>query len=226
MAKFKDLNLLFRKLFSFFGPQGWWPYHKEAKDKTLEICLGAILTQNTAWRNVEKALINLYRNNLLNITSLAKINKRKLGGIIKPVGFFNQKANYIKNFIKYVFKNYQGNFDLWFKKDLKPLRTELLKIKGIGPETADSILLYAASKPIFVVDAYTKRIFVRLGIIASNFSYYQIQKFVHKNLKKDLKTYQEFHALLVKHAKTFCFKKPLCKKCPLKNGCGYRKKLG
>jgi endonuclease-3 related protein len=224
MRTSSKLELIFSKLLSFYGPQNWWPYHTKVKDKLLEISLGAILTQNTSWRNVEKALANLISAQKLDFSSLYHLNRRRLAQLIRPAGFFNQKAIYLKNFINYVYHNYHGRLRQWFNKDLSKLRSELLAIKGIGPETADSILLYAAQKPIFVVDAYTKRIFSRIGLIDSRASYTRIQKLVHDNLKRETKLYQEFHALLVKQAKTFCLKDPLCFKCPLRKYCFYYSK--
>ncbi len=214
------IKSLYNKLLKFFGPQGWWPVKGKSNTK-LEICLGAILTQNTSWKNVEKALDNLRKNGLLNLEKLVGISEIRLRAIIRPAGFFKQKAKYVKIFVKYVNKH-QG-LDKLFKKPLGALRKELLKIPGIGNETADSILLYAAGKPIFVVDAYTKRIFSRLEIIKDKASYENIQRLVHQSIKPNVKIYQEFHALLVALGKSFCKRKSLCSECPVRNKCEFIK---
>ena len=209
------IKSLYNKLLKFFGPQRWWPVKGKKSNAKLEICLGAILTQNTSWKNVEKALNNLRKNGLLNLEKLVEISEIKLRAIIRPSGFFKQKAKYVKFFVKYVDKH--QDLDKLFEKPLGALRKELLEISGIGEETADSILLYAAGKPIFVVDAYTKRIFSRLGIIKNKASYENIQRLVHQSIKPNVKIYQEFHALLVALGKSFCKRKSLCNKCPVRN---------
>ena len=170
---------------------------------------GAILTQNTAWNNVEKALFNLRSANLLNIKKISKINLRKLQTLIKPSGFYKQKSKRLKN----------------FAKSIRPIglienmsREEWLKINGVGPETADSILLYALGKPYFVSDAYTKRLINRLGIFNSE-KYEEIQKFFEKNVPKDVEIYKEYHALIVVLAKNFCKKNPECRNCPILSYC-------
>lgn len=211
----KNLKYVYNALFEHFGPQGWWPingkyhhgdysYPKNEKEK-LEIIHGAILTQNTSWNNVEKALINI-RNIDVN-----KIEEKKLGLLIKSSGYFNQKASRLKLIIE-------------FLKEIKePSREELLKVKGIGPETADSILLYAFKQPYFVIDTYTKRIFSRLGYCKENVTYEELQKLFHKGLESDYKVFNEFHALLVQHAKVYCKKIPECRKCPLNKFCNFYK---
>ena len=169
------LQKIYNKLYSFLDPQHWWPvtkekeitpkYHKKItifEKQRLEIIFEAILTQNTSWKNVEKAIINLNKNNLIDIEKINKINIKKLAKIIKPAGYFNQKAKKLKNFSYFLFKKYNNDLKKLFNKNIKDLRNELLSVNGIGPETADSIILYAAEKPIFVIDAYTKRIYSRL----------------------------------------------------------------
>lgn len=226
---------IFNILKKEFNSQGWWPTTKENKlipeydsnnstrtlsDKErLEICFGAILTQNTSWKNVEKAIINLNKNNLINVNKISDISQENLAELIKSSGYFNQKAERLKIFCNYLIKNYKGNISLLFNKYIKELRQELLSIKGIGPETADSIILYAAQKPIFVIDAYTKRAFSRLGICDKNISYGQFQQLFHSKLKNDVKLFNEYHALIVELSKEFCKTKPLCHKCPLNNIC-------
>ncbi|MCD6215852.1 MAG: endonuclease III domain-containing protein [Candidatus Aenigmarchaeota archaeon] len=198
------LKKVYEILLNRFGPQGWWPVY--SKNKKYEICIGAILTQNTAWNNVEKALSNLRKDNLLEPKEILRISEKKLKRLIKPAGFFNQKAKRIKRFTKF------------FLDNPDPTREELLAIKGIGPETADSILLYAFNKPEFVIDAYTKRIFSRFGLIKTQ-KYSKIKLLFEKRIKKDVKIYKEYHALIVKLAKEYCRKKPICERCPLKNIC-------
>ncbi len=226
-------------LYSHYGPQHWWPVTYEKNifptyaggpinhKQQLEVIFGAILTQNTAWTNVEKAIINLNKYNLINPNKISKIRPQKLAALIRPVGYFNQKAQKLKIFSNYLLKQYDGNLKRMFKKELKELRKELLSIKGIGPETADSILLYAAKKPSFVVDAYTKRIFYRLGIIHNGMmDYNQLQSYFHKNFrgaeKQRTKLFNEYHALMVEHGKKVCRKEPLCSSCVLEKACKKR----
>ena len=172
----EKINLIYEKLYFSFGPQHWWPvikehdiapkYHKSIslnEKQKLEICFDAILTQNTNWKNVEKAIINLNKNSLIGIKKILKIDNKKLAEIIKSSGYHNQKAKKLKNFCSFLSNNYNSNINLFFENNIKKTREELLSVNGIGPETADSILLYAAKKPIFVIDAYTKRIMGRIG---------------------------------------------------------------
>ena len=197
-------SLLLKK----YGYQNWWPVHK-GTDTFLEISIGAILTQNTNWKNVEKALENLIKANLLDWNSLNQITEEQLAYYIKPAGFYRQKSKTIKRFVQTV----KG-----LKKE-EITRDLLLSIKGIGKETADSILLYALERPYFVVDAYTKRIFSRIGICDKKVSYDDLQILIQSSLPKDINLYKEYHALLVEHAKTHCRKKPVCLNCPLENIC-------
>ncbi|MBS3175326.1 endonuclease [Candidatus Woesearchaeota archaeon] len=206
-------------LLDTYGKQGWWPINNQYGNKVIlneeekfEICIGAILTQNTSWNNVEKALKNLRNNKLLNKEKLNEINEKELALLIKPSGYNNQKARKIKEFIKFLIS----------KKEIT--RENLLNVWGIGEETADSILLYAYQKQIFVIDAYTKRIFSRLGMCKENIDYNGLQIKFHSNLKTNHKIFNEYHALIVKHAKEFCNKKPKCKNCPLRNRCKYFRK--
>uniref|UniRef100_UPI0026004A79 endonuclease III domain-containing protein n=1 Tax=Persephonella sp. TaxID=2060922 RepID=UPI0026004A79 len=167
---------IYKKLLDHFGFQKWWPVHK-GTDRFLEVSIGAILTQNTNWKNVEKAIENLIKEDVLNWDKLEKIELEKLKKLIKPAGFYNQKAVYIKNFIKAT----KGQPKEKITKDF------LLSIKGIGEETADSILLYGLDRPYFVIDAYTKRIFCRLGIIKTkNISYKKLQEIIQQNIPKDV----------------------------------------
>ena len=204
----KIYNLLFEK----FGPRHWWP-----GDTRLEIIIGAILTQNTAWTNVEKAVKNLKKARLLNVKALSMIPKKRLAGLIRPTGYYNIKAGRVKNFLKFLNTRYNASLKRMFGTETGALRDELLNIKGIGPETADSILLYAGEKPVFVVDAYTKRIFSRHGYIDENATYEETQEEFSKSLPRNVRLFNEFHALIVELGKNLCrAKKPLCSKCPIR----------
>lgn len=200
-------------LLDCFGPMNWWP-----GDSALEIMVGAILTQNTNWNNVTKAIKRLKSKDLLNVKSLINIDEQYLGQLIKSCGYYNLKAKRLKNFISFFYQKYHGSIDLLFNNnnDLFSLRGELLSVNGIGPETADSILLYAGEKPIFVVDAYTRRIFQRHKYISSEDNYEQIQQYFMKNLPMDYKLYNEFHAQIVMLGKKYCKRNnPNCQDCPL-----------
>jgi endonuclease-3 related protein len=225
-------QLLYQKLLEDFGKQHWWPmdkkYHKKNNsDPRFEIIIGAILTQNTAWINVEKALHNLKLAIIIDIKKISNIDKKNLQEMIRPSGFFNQKAERLKNIASYLQNNYQGDLDNFFNQELNKIREELLSLNGIGPETADSILLYAGCKPIFVVDAYTKRICERLPL-NTNSSYDEIQQYFQNNISKNyseketIQIYNELHALIVELAKNYCKKKPECNKCPLQKNCNYK----
>lgn len=215
MANKKVLEI-YNILFSDFGSQGWWP-----ADTDFEVIIGAILTQNTNWKNVEKAIINLKNEKLLTVRKLSKISLSKLERLIKPSGFFRQKAKRIKDFLFFVEKKYKGSIEKLLSRDKEALRSELLLQKGIGPETADSIVLYAAHKPSFVIDAYTKRIFSRLGLIKTT-DYSQVKSFFEMSLPNETQLFKEYHALIVELAKRYCRKKPLCIGCPVKKGCKYK----
>jgi len=227
---------IYNKLFEHLGPQGWWPLtiegfhpkHHVGRPKTdkhkFEIIIGAILTQNTNWKNVEKALYNLNKNNLIDTKKINKIKTEKLAELIRPSGYYNQKAKKLKNFSNFLLKKYNGELSLFFNKNIKELREELLSINGIGPETADSIILYAAEKPIFVIDAYTKRIYSRIFNIKHELGYEELQEIFEKNLKKDVKLFKEYHALLVELGKNCCKRKnPLCDGCPVNDYCNQSK---
>ena len=202
---------LYNGLYDFFGPQHWWP----AKTN-FEIIIGAILTQNTAWSNVEKAIRNLRRAKLLNPASLRNVKKKKLAYLIRPSGYYNIKSERLKNFVNFLFKKYNGSLKRMFSQDMAGLRSELLRISGIGKETADSILLYAGKQPVFVVDAYTKRVLSRHNIVSESSDYDGIQQLFMQNLPSDSRLFNEYHALLVKLAKDICRKNPLCAACPVR----------
>lgn len=210
----KKLLRLYDDLYKSFGPQHWWP----ARTK-FEIIIGAILTQNTAWPNVEKAIANLARRNLLTPALLKDVKKRRLANLIKPSGYYNIKADRLKSFTNFLFKRYGGSLKKMFSQDTLSLRQELLKVKGLGKETADSILLYAGKKPIFVVDAYTRRVLSRHDIISDDSNYDSIQRLFMNNLPLDASLFSEYHALLVKLAKDICKKIPRCNLCPARRTC-------
>lgn len=211
-----QINFIYNLLLKAFGEQGWWPrfnnnkfiYDKSFKnsepnkEEAFIISVSAILAQNTNWKNVEKAFVNLNNENLLSKESLLNVDVLKLAELIKPSGYFNQKAKKIK-----VFLESNDNIN----------RENLLKIWGVGEETADSILLYAYNKPIFVIDAYTKRIFKRIGF--KERSYKELQELFHKNLLFDPELFNEYHALIVELAKRNCKKIPICSNCPLNEVC-------
>jgi endonuclease-3 related protein len=210
MQKRDILLKIYNSLYNYFGPLNWWP-----GSTPFEIMVGAILTQNTSWSNVEKAINNLKKENLLEPRKLYRISREELAQLIKPSGYYNIKARRLKNFIN-LFVNDFGSAKKIFSGDSGELRKKLLKVNGIGPETADSILLYAGRKPFFVVDAYTKRIFSRHKLISKDASYHQIQEFFSQNLDRDVKLFNEFHAQIVMLGKTICTSKnPDCAKCPI-----------
>lgn len=205
------LTCIYEQIYNAFGPQNWWP-----GETPFEVIIGAILTQNTAWTNVQKAINNLKQQNLLEPERFKDIELERLAELIKPSGYYNQKAKKIKAFINFLFSNYDGNLNRLFENELYQLRHDLLQIKGIGPETADSIILYAGNKPIFVVDAYTHRFLLRHNLIEDKATYHQIQALFMDNLKNDVHLFNEFHALIVQLGKDICKKNPKCDVCPLK----------
>jgi endonuclease-3 related protein len=210
------LNDIYNRLYDRYGPQHWWP-----GDTPFEVIIGAILTQSTAWTNVEKAIANLKAADLLDPTSLDKIATDKLAALIRPSGYYNAKATKLKAFVDRLHDKYEGNLDRLFELDTIDLRKELLSIHGIGPETADSILLYAAYRPVFVIDAYTKRIIGRLGLAPASDSYEAFQQLFMDRLPHDEGMFNEYHALFVRHGKDVCRKTPICKNCCLLDICTY-----
>jgi len=204
---------LYKKLYRCFGPQHWWP----AKN-AFEVMVGAILTQNTAWANVEKAIANLKKAKALEARKLNALSSKRLARLIRPAGYYNIKAARLKCYLRFVLDIYGGSVRRMSIVPEVTLRRQLLSVKGIGPETADSILLYALNKPVFVVDAYTKRIFSRHGYFDEGAGYEEVQGFFTRKLKKDVKLFNEYHALIVELGKSFCRKnKPRCSECPLKD---------
>lgn len=199
-------------MFDALGPQQWWP-----GETPFEVIIGAILTQNTNWSNVEKAIKNLKADGKLSPEGIKNVPLAELAKLIRPSGFFNVKARRVKAFNHWLFSQYEGSLSRMFSQDLQTLRNELLSVKGIGPETADSILLYAGNMPTFVVDAYTHRIFSRHGFIAEESTYEEMKSFFEERLPKDVKLFNEYHALLVHIGKRYCKPKKACEPCPLRD---------
>jgi len=206
-----NIYKIYQKLLSSLGPQHWWP-----ADSNVEVIIGAILTQNTNWKNVENAINNLKEANILTPDSIINTSTEDLSILIKPVGYYNVKAMYLKLFFKKFLNDYYGEINRLKEIGIQELRNWLLSIKGIGEETADSIMLYALKKPVFVVDVYTRRIFLRHKLIKEKKTYREIRELVMKKLPKDPNILGEFHALLIEIGKSFCKKtNPLCKACVL-----------
>ena len=206
---------IYQRLFKQYGRQHWWP-----ADSPFEVMVGAILTQNTSWTNVEKAIVNLKRERLLTCNKLVKMSEKQLASLLRPVGYFNVKARRLKNFCD------------WYQTVKNPeqivtasLRSELLSIIGVGPETADDMLLYAFNRPVFVIDAYTRRLFYRLGLIDEGIEYEELRQWFETKLnrhKNKVKLFNEYHALIVRHAKNHCSaRKPVCETCCLNDKCSF-----
>jgi len=206
------LRELYERLMHFYGPQNWWP-----AETPFEVVVGAVLTQNTAWRNVERAIGNLKREGILDPRSILETPDDVLRELVRPAGFYNQKVQRLKAVCRLI-AGYNGLEEL-FKLPLDRLRSVLLSVKGIGPETADAIILYAANKPIFVVDRYTHRVFTRLGIWEGRYDYEGIKRMVESEIPPRVDVYKEFHALIDEHAKRICRKRPFCGSCPLGREC-------
>ncbi len=206
----EQLTEIYKLLFDRFGPQHWWPGETQ-----FEIITGAILTQNTNWANVEKAIANLKSADLLTPEKLYHLDVSKLAELIRSAGYYNIKAKRLKNFINWLFQNYDGQLINLENLNTDQLRTELLAVKGIGRETADSILLYAFDREIFVIDAYTARVAVRHGLIEPQADYEQLRELFQSNLPRDSQLFNEYHALFVKVGKEFCKPKARCPGCPL-----------
>jgi endonuclease-3 related protein len=203
---------IYTRLYEQYGAQDWWP-----GETPFEIIVGAILTQNTNWKNVEKAIANLKNADCLTPEKLRGLPTQELAELIRPAGYFNIKAQRLKHFLDWLFENHDGMLELLEPLGLSILRDQLLGIKGIGPETADSICLYGFAKPIFVVDTYTARIFGRHGMIEAPSGYEQIQEMFHGDLEHDAALFNEFHALIVRVGKEYCKPKALCEECPLES---------
>ena len=206
----KPLLDIYQLLYEQYGPQHWWP-----AETPLEMIIGAILTQSAAWTNVEKAIHNLKASVDLSIEGLQKLPQDELARLIYPSGYYNVKARKVKAFVDWLAERYGGDLDRLFALDVATMRKELLSVHGVGEETADSIILYAAHQPIFVIDAYTRRIITRLGLGPQKETYSSFQALFMDNLPHDEALFNEYHALLVQHGKTVCRKPPVCTGCCL-----------
>lgn len=212
------LQELYDKMLKRFGPQYWWP-----GETPFEVMVGAILTQNTNWGNVEKAIANLKNKNLLDARKILAMPPETLAELIRPAGYFNVKTQRLRNFLGYFVETYGADMARMRERPIATLREELLAVKGIGPETADSILLYALDKPSFVIDTYTHRVLSRHFLITEEADYDEMQQLMMSSFPEDVPHYNEYHALLVRIGKDFCKPKPQCEKCPL-NGVNWEKR--
>lgn len=224
-----NIDTMYELLLSAFGPQGWWPVTRPGEScpcycggpvndaQRFEVMIGAILTQNTSWKNVEKTMSVLHARRLLTTAALAAIPLEELAEAIRSSGYYNEKAKKLKSLVAFLETRPIGALR---RMPLPALREALLAVRGVGPETADSILLYALNKPIFVVDAYTKRIFSRLGLVPEGVSYDHLQQLFHGNLREDIALFNEYHALLVCLGKNYCTNRtPRCGECVLRQHC-------
>jgi endonuclease-3 related protein len=216
------LRRYYEQLLTSLGPQGWWPARTR-----FEVILGAILTQNTSWRNVELAIRQLRKNGLLNLRRLRKAGRAEIESCIRSSGFFRQKALTIHNFVSWLERSYGGSLRAMFARPAAELRQELLNLRGLGPETADAILLYAGRQPFFVADAYTRRILARHELGPDVASYAQAQEFLHRHLPPDQALFNELHALFVEVGKRWCKPEtPRCQECPLEQFLPRRGRVG
>lgn len=219
MGMRETLIEVYRRLLSTYGPQGWWP-----GDSPFEVAVGAILTQATNWRNAARAIANLKAAGVLTPEALGRLSVAEIARLIRPAGYFNQKAKRLRSFIDLATE--LGGLQELFSLPGQELRERLLSVSGIGPETADSIVLYAAEKPTFVIDAYTRRILSRLGLIRGDENYDELKGLFEGNLPCDTELYKEYHALLVRHGKERCRPRPRCGGCSLEDMCAFPKKAG
>ena len=205
-----NINQIYKTLYDNYGPQNWWP-----GDTTFEIMVGAILTQNTNWGNVEKAIANLINAGALSLDAINGMAHEELAELIRPAGYFNVKTKRLKAFTEWLAQTAGDDLESLKSFSMSSLREQLLSVKGIGKETADSILLYALDMPTFVVDTYTYRVFTRHQLIESEADYDELRDYCMWNLEEDIQLYNEFHALLVMVGKNHCKPKPKCEGCPL-----------
>lgn len=207
----RKLLAVYRRLFAAFGPQGWWP-----GETPFEVAVGAILTQNTNWGNVAKAIRNLKDSGALTAEAIHSLSAHELAALIRPAGYYNIKARRLRNFVDLLMEEYGGSMDRMEEEELRVIRERLLAVNGIGQETADSIILYGLGKPVFVVDAYTKRVLSRHNILLDHaVPYEKVQELFHDTLDREASLFNEYHALLVRLGKDFCRPKPRCEGCPL-----------
>jgi endonuclease-3 related protein len=204
------LQEVYDRLLAAYGPQHWWP-----GQTPFEVLIGAVLVQNTAWKNVEKAIANLREQELLDPQSLYQVSPEELEELIRPAGYYRIKARRLRNLLALLVERYDGSLERMFQAGQESLREELLGVNGIGPETADSILLYAGQQPTFVVDTYTLRVFARHGWVDFGTSYDELKEYFESGLERDAAVYNEYHALLVRVGKEHCGKTPRCQGCPL-----------
>ncbi|MFC1951899.1 endonuclease III domain-containing protein [Chloroflexota bacterium] len=214
------LQNIYRQLMAHYGPQHWWP-----AQNPFEVILGAILTQSAAWGNAEKAIANLKAAKALSPKALRHLSLPEIATLIHPCGYYNAKALKLKSFAHWLGEYYNDNLSQFFTNNTDHIRQQLLAIHGIGQETADSIILYAANKPIFVIDAYTRRIINRIGLAPDSNSYTAYQAFFMDNLPTDTGLFNEYHALLVRLAKDVCRNRPLCQQCCLNNICHFGSRI-
>jgi endonuclease-3 related protein len=207
----RRLRSLYRALLRRFGPQRWWPARTQ-----FEVIVGAILTQNTAWTNVRRAVAALRAERLLSPARIHAATPQRLARLVRPSGYYNIKADRLKLFARFLAARYGGSLRRMFRTEWSRLRAELLEVPGIGEETADSILLYAGNRPSFVVDAYTRRVLTRHGLIQGRATYGQIQRLFTDHLPADPALFNEYHALLVAVGKEYCRAVPRCERCPLR----------
>lgn len=206
----RALHLYYRLMLNHFGPTGWWP-----GDSAFEVAVGAILTQNTAWANVEKAIANLKHNRLLSPRAILACPKSRLESALRPSGFFRVKSRRLRSFCTFLVDEYGGSMKRLARRPLDRLREELLEVHGIGPETADDIILYACEKPVFVVDAYTRRILSRHGHVEPEIGYEDLRALFEIHLERDVAMFKDYHGLIVWTGKEYCRATPNCEKCPL-----------
>lgn len=208
---------IFEILLSHYGRRHWWP-----AESPFEVCVGAILTQNTNWGNVEKAIANLKQAGQLSVTGIALLTEAELATLIRPAGYFNVKSARLKAFVRFLQQHHHGSLDRLFSKPWQQTRNDLLSVKGIGPETADSILLYAGEKPSFVVDTYTRRIFSRLALVPEQIRYDELRSYFMDQLSSETLMFNEYHALIVELGKSVCRPRPRCNDCCLAGSCPAR----
>ena len=212
-----DLRRVYERLLRRFGHAGWWP-----GETPFEVCIGTILTQNTSWANVEKALDALRSRQLLSYAGLRGLPRARLAALIRPSGYYNVKTRRVRAFLEFLGREYAGRVEAMAGEEPRGLRAKLLSVDGIGPETADSIVLYAAGLPLFVVDAYTRRVFTRLGLLRGDESYDTIQRYFMERLPPDAALYNDYHAQVVRLGKEVCRPRPMCTTCPLDELCARR----
>jgi endonuclease-3 related protein len=212
-----DLRSIYDRLFDAQGHSGWWP-----GETAFEVCLGAILTQNTAWTNAERALRGLAAEGLLSYDALVAVSDDRLAELLRPSGTYRVKADRVRAFLDFLAREYGGRVEGMAAEEPAVLRRKLLAVRGIGPETADAIALYAARRPLFVVDAYTRRVFGRLGLLRGGETYAEVQALFMGHLPADVPLYQDYHAQIVRLAKDVCRKVPRCTECALEDVCAWR----